>query len=125
MHHSNDILSGNNGLSIGKKVRRSDTLGTYVGTIIDDVTVPLEPGSSSTIWVSPSGNGNNDGSGNTAGSGNSNNGNGNGSNDGNNNGNGTSLFPNYRTHILTNKQATSSATATPSSPTTAASAPVK
>ncbi|KAE9368305.1 hypothetical protein N431DRAFT_443757 [Stipitochalara longipes BDJ] len=85
--NGNDILSGNSGLSIGKKVRRSETLGTYVGTIIDDVTVPLEPSSSSTIWTSPSGNENNDGSGNTAGSGNSGNGNDNGSNDGNNNGN--------------------------------------
>lgn len=83
----NGILSGNNGISIGKKVRKSETLGTYVGTIIDDVTVPLEPGSSDSIWGSPSQNGNNDGNNNSAGNGNDNNASGNGSNDGNNNGN--------------------------------------
>jgi hypothetical protein len=40
---SNDILSRNSGLSIDKKARRSEFLGTYIGTIIDDITVPLEP----------------------------------------------------------------------------------
>jgi hypothetical protein len=86
--HSNEIGSGNSGISIGKKVRKSETLGTYVGTIIDDVTVPLEPGSSSSIWASPSDNGSGDGSGNVVGSGISGNGDNNGSNDANNNGNG-------------------------------------
>jgi hypothetical protein len=89
----NAIGSGNSGISIGKKVRKSETLGTYVGTIIDDVTVPLEPGSSNSIWASPSDNGSGDGSGNTAGSGNSGNGDSNGSNDGDNNGNSESQNP--------------------------------
>lgn len=79
--NDNSILSGNDGISIGKKVRRSasaqsQTLGSYVGNVVDSITVPLNPGSSNTIWASPSNNGNNNGGGNTAGSGNLNNGNG-------------------------------------------------
>ena len=75
--NGNGILSGNSG--IGKKVRRNPqktSLGTYVGTIIDDVTVPLDPTSSTSIWGSPSNNGNSNGNGNTAGSGNTDNGSG-------------------------------------------------
>jgi hypothetical protein len=82
--NGNDILSGNSGLSIDKKVRRSESLGTYVGTIIDDVTVPLEPGSSTSVWASPSNDGSNDGSNNSAGDNNSDNGSNNGANNGNN-----------------------------------------
>ena len=85
---SNGILSGNSGLSIGKEVRKSETLGTYVGTLVDDLTVPLEPGSSNTIWGFSSDNGSNDGSSNAAGSGNSGNGNEHGNDNGNNDGNG-------------------------------------
>jgi hypothetical protein len=69
----NDIGSGNTGFSVGK-VRKSQTLGNYVGTIIDDTTTPLNPGSSNTIWTvgSPSNNGNGGGSSNSVGSGNTN-----------------------------------------------------
>jgi hypothetical protein len=72
--NSNSILSGNSGL--GRKVRKTpenETLGTYLGDIVDDITKPLDPTSSSNIWGSPSGDGNSNGSDNTAGSGNTDN----------------------------------------------------
>ncbi|TVY65674.1 hypothetical protein LSUE1_G006049 [Lachnellula suecica] len=92
--NGNDILSGNS----GKKVRKSETLGTYVGNIIDDVTVPLEPGSSDSVLGSPSQDGDNDGDNNSAGSNNDNNGSENGSNNGNDNGSSKILAPSDATN---------------------------
>jgi len=89
--NGNNIGSGNNGISIGRraqKVRKSDTLGNYLGNVVDSVTVPvLDPTSPNTIWASPAGNGNNNGDENSAGSNNGDNGSNNGNSNGNNNGN--------------------------------------
>lgn len=74
--NGNNIGSGDNGIKIGRKVSRTETLGTYIGNIVDDATVPLEPGSSDSIWGSPSNNGNHDGDNNEAGSHNDGNGSG-------------------------------------------------
>ncbi|CZR55071.1 uncharacterized protein PAC_04957 [Phialocephala subalpina] len=94
--NGNDILSGNSGLSIGKKVRRTpipETPGSYIsgigdaaGELVDAVVVPLEPGFSTSVIGSPSNNGNSNGDNNSAGNNNSGNGSNNGAGAGSNNG---------------------------------------